>query len=127
MWGWVRRGFARWARRAGEEAGGEAIAEGDGFLDGAAQAEEDDFWVGAAGAGRLFGGLFRLCGCGFLEGLAGGEFGELGGEHDEALEHIEVAGDWRGGLLERGCGGDGVQGCLVRGRSERNRNIFVVG
>jgi hypothetical protein len=116
----VRRGFARWAwcwftRCHGEDAGCEAISEGDGFLDGAAEAQEDDFGVGAAGAGRVFGGLIRLWGCGFLVGLAGGEIGELRGEHDEALEYVQVAGSGLGGLLQGGCGGDGVQGVWVRG------------
>jgi hypothetical protein len=32
-------------------------------------------------------------------GLAGGEFGELRGEHDEALEDFHVAWGWLGGQV----------------------------
>jgi len=91
--GWAWRGFSARLHFIDHHGGDEPVFEGDGIVDGAAEAEEDEAGIGAAGAARRFFGLFGRLGRGFLVGLAEGEVGELEAEHDEALEDIQV-GCW---------------------------------
>jgi hypothetical protein len=105
MWGFdvlgLGFGFAGRAWCRGEDAGGEAGFQNDGFAYGAGEAEEDEAGIGAPGA-RRFGRLILLR-------LLYGEAGELHAEFGEFLEHVQVAGA-EFGNLGGGFGENGVQG-----------------
>ncbi len=82
-------GFARRAWWRGQDAGGEAGFQNDGFADGAGEAQEDKARIGSPGP--RFGGRFLLR-------LLDGEASEVHAEFGEFLEHVQVARVEFGGL-----------------------------
>jgi len=96
----VPRRFVARTRPLKEEAGGEAVLEGDRFVNGAAEAEEDLTRIGAAGAARFLAVLIRCGRRGFLVRLAESEIGQFYAELDEALENAHIVCWYFGRLLE---------------------------